>query len=34
MCSPTTRFGSQSSWDEFTYWQWVTFRDQPHPFPF
>ena len=29
-----SRFGSQSSWDEFTQWQWVTFRDQPHPFPF
>jgi benzaldehyde dehydrogenase (NAD) len=27
-------FGSQSSWDEFTQWQWVTFRAQPHPFPF
>jgi benzaldehyde dehydrogenase (NAD) len=29
-----SRFGSQSSWDEFTQWQWVTFRAQPHPFPF
>ncbi|MGI5192832.1 benzaldehyde dehydrogenase [Streptomyces sp. CA-288835] len=29
-----SRFGSQSSWDEFTQWQWVTFRDQAHAFPF
>jgi benzaldehyde dehydrogenase (NAD) len=29
-----SRFGSQSSWDEFTQWQWVTYRDQAHPFPF
>jgi benzaldehyde dehydrogenase (NAD) len=28
------RFGSQSSWDEFTQWQWLTLRDQPHAFPF
>ena len=28
------RFGSQSSWDEFTQWQWVTQRDQAHGFPF
>jgi benzaldehyde dehydrogenase (NAD) len=28
------RFGSQSSWDEFTHWQWLTLRDQPHGFPF
>ncbi|MEV4732351.1 benzaldehyde dehydrogenase [Saccharopolyspora sp. NPDC049426] len=28
------RFGSQSSWDEFTQWQWVTYRGTPHPFPF
>lgn len=28
------RFGSQSSWDEFTQWRWLTVRDQPHPFPF
>src|SRR5580693_2512362 len=26
-----SRFGSQSSWDEFTQWQWLTVRDQPHP---
>ncbi|WP_030439966.1 benzaldehyde dehydrogenase [Actinoplanes subtropicus] len=29
-----SRFGSQSSWDEFTQWQWVTARDQAHGFPF
>jgi benzaldehyde dehydrogenase (NAD) len=29
-----SRFGSQSSWDEFTQWQWLTLRDQPHGFPF
>lgn len=29
-----SRFGSQSSWDEFTQWRWVTLRDQAHPFPF
>ncbi len=28
------RFGSQSSWDEFTQWRWVTVRDQAHAFPF
>lgn len=28
------RFGSQSSWDEFTSWQWVTSREQAHAFPF
>jgi len=28
------RFGSQSSWDEFTQWRWVTIRDQAHGFPF
>jgi benzaldehyde dehydrogenase (NAD) len=28
------RFGSQSSWDEFTQWRWVTVRDQAHGFPF
>jgi benzaldehyde dehydrogenase (NAD) len=28
------RFGSQSSWDEFTHWQWLTVRDQAHGFPF
>ena len=28
------RFGSQSSWDEFTQWQWVTQREQAHAFPF
>jgi hypothetical protein len=28
------RFGSQSSWDEFTQWQWLTYRETPHPFPF
>ena len=28
------RFGSQSSWDEFTHWRWVTVRDQAHGFPF
>ena len=26
-----SRFGSQSSWDEFTQWQWVTSR--PHATP-
>jgi len=29
-----SRFGSQSSWDEFTTWQWVTSREQAHGFPF
>jgi benzaldehyde dehydrogenase (NAD) len=29
-----SRFGSQSSWDEFTSWQWVTSREQAHGFPF
>jgi len=29
-----SRFGSQSSWDEFTQWQWVTVREQAHAFPF
>ncbi|MEV0185946.1 benzaldehyde dehydrogenase [Streptomyces sp. NPDC050625] len=29
-----SRFGSQSSWDAFTQWQWVTFREQAHAFPF
>jgi benzaldehyde dehydrogenase (NAD) len=29
-----SRFGSQSSWDEFTTWQWVTSREQAHAFPF
>jgi benzaldehyde dehydrogenase (NAD) len=28
------RFGSQSSWDEFTHWRWITVRDQAHGFPF
>ena len=27
-------FGSQSSWDEFTQWQWITSRPQAHAFPF
>lgn len=29
-----SRFGSQSSWDEFTSWQWVTSREHAHAFPF
>jgi benzaldehyde dehydrogenase (NAD) len=29
-----SRFGSQSSWDEFTQWQWVTSRRQAHGFQF
>jgi benzaldehyde dehydrogenase (NAD) len=29
-----SRFGSQSSWDEFTQWQWVTARPQANTFPF
>lgn len=29
-----SRFGSQSSWDEFTSWQWITSREQAHGFPF
>jgi len=29
-----SRFGSQSSWDEFTQWQWVTARPKAHAFPF
>lgn len=29
-----TRYGSMSSWDEFTTWQWVTSRQQAHGFPF
>nr|WP_296765260.1 benzaldehyde dehydrogenase [Rhodococcus sp. (in: high G+C Gram-positive bacteria)] len=28
------RFGTQSSWDEFTQWQWITTREQAHGFPF
>lgn len=28
------RYGSQSSWDEFTQWQWVTSRQEAHGFPF
>lgn len=28
------RFGTQSSWDEFTQWQWITTRAQAHGFPF
>jgi benzaldehyde dehydrogenase (NAD) len=28
------RFGSQSSWDEFTQWQWVTSWPHAHGFPF
>ena len=27
-------FGTQSSWEEFTAWQWVTSREQAQPFPF
>ncbi len=29
-----SRFGTQSSWDEFTSWQWVTSRAQARAFPF
>jgi benzaldehyde dehydrogenase (NAD) len=29
-----SRFGSQSSWDEFTQWRWLTTRPQAHGFPF
>jgi benzaldehyde dehydrogenase (NAD) len=29
-----SRFGSQSSWDEFTQWQWVTSRPTAPGFPF
>lgn len=29
-----SRFGTQSSWDEFTSWQWVTSRPQAEAFPF
>jgi benzaldehyde dehydrogenase (NAD) len=29
-----SRFGSQSSWDEFTQWQWITSRPEAHGFPF
>jgi len=29
-----SRYGSQSSWDEFTSWQWLTSRQQAHGFPF
>ncbi|WP_435198665.1 benzaldehyde dehydrogenase [Janibacter sp. GS2] len=29
-----TRYGSMSSWDEFTTWQWVTSRETAHGFPF
>lgn len=29
-----SRYGSQSSWDEFTQWQWITSRDQGHVFGF
>jgi benzaldehyde dehydrogenase (NAD) len=28
------RFGTQSSWDEFTQWQWITLREEAHGFPF
>lgn len=28
------RFGTQSSWDEFTQWQWITQRRTAHGFPF
>jgi hypothetical protein len=28
------RFGTQSSWNEFTQWQWLTVREQAHGFPF
>lgn len=29
-----SRYGSQSSWNEFTQWQWVTARKEAHAFPF
>jgi benzaldehyde dehydrogenase (NAD) len=29
-----SRYGSQSSWDEFTQWQWITSREEAHGFPF
>jgi benzaldehyde dehydrogenase (NAD) len=29
-----SRYGSQSSWDEFTQWQWITAREEAHAFPF
>lgn len=29
-----SRFGSQSSWDEFTEWQWLTSRSQARQYPF
>ncbi|MGH3397678.1 MAG: aldehyde dehydrogenase family protein [Streptosporangiaceae bacterium] len=29
-----SRFGSQSSRDEFTQWRWVTARPRAHGFPF
>lgn len=28
------RQGGPASWDEFTQWQWVTFRAAPHRYPF
>lgn len=28
------RFGLPSNWDEFTQWQWVTFRDKQKVYPF
>jgi benzaldehyde dehydrogenase (NAD) len=28
------RFGSQSSWEEFTHWRWITVRYRAHEFPF
>lgn len=28
-----TRFGGKANWEEFTFSQWVTATDKPHPFP-
>lgn len=29
-----SRQGGPANWDEFTQWQWVTFRNAPHKYPF
>jgi len=26
--------GAPTWWDQFTEWQWMTIRDEPHPYPF
>ena len=29
-----SRHGGPANWDEFTQWQWVTYKDAPPPYPF